>query len=143
MAFYILDSILAFAIFGLVQFLHNFGTCGLRAFEVCIDILDEYREALSLVSDLYGTRAPGSRTIDHDPGIAEMQLRALDPSAAFAIVVMLGEAERFRQPDQRIGDILICNVRQHNICRHGTVLQHDHPYSMEFAIILSRRRHCI
>lgn len=45
MAFEIFDSILAFAIFGLVQVLHDLGACRLRSCEVRIHIVDEYRAA--------------------------------------------------------------------------------------------------
>jgi hypothetical protein len=45
--------------------------------------------------------------MEHDPGIAEMHLRAVDLPTGFAIAIVLGETEHSRQPDQRLGDILI------------------------------------
>ncbi len=79
------------------------------------------------MSGLCGTHAPRPRTIQHDPGIPEMHLRALDTLARFAVMVMLGEAERFRQPTQRSVNILICDMRQYDICWHGAVPQDDNP----------------
>jgi hypothetical protein len=52
----ILGSILAFAIFGLVQFLHNPGTRGLRSLEVRINVVDEYGGAPKIEKVLAETR---------------------------------------------------------------------------------------
>ena len=49
-AFEVFGSVLPFSILGLVQILHDFGACRLRPFEVCSDIINEYRKALCLVS---------------------------------------------------------------------------------------------
>ena len=125
MAFKVFHSVLPFAVFGLVQILHNRSPSRLRLFKVCINIIDEYREALSLVPDLRGASAPRPRAVEHYPNIAEMHLRAVDLPACFAVSVVLGETECVRQPNQRSSDILIRDVWQYDICRHRAVLQHE------------------
>ena len=72
----------------------------------------------------------GPRAIDHDPGIAELHLRAFHPPTIFAVMVMLTEAECFREPIHRIGNVLIGEARQYDVRRHGTVFQHDPPYNI-------------
>jgi hypothetical protein len=52
MAFKVCGSVLPLAIDGLVEILHDLGACRLRSFEVRINIIDEYSQALSLMSDL-------------------------------------------------------------------------------------------
>jgi hypothetical protein len=125
MAFKVFDSVLPFAIDSLVQLLHDLGAYRFRSFEVRINIVHEYCQALSLAPDLRGAGAPWSRAVEHYPGIAEMHLRALDPPAWFAITVVLRETECFRQPNQRIGNILIRDMRQYDICWHGAIFQHE------------------
>jgi hypothetical protein len=96
MAFHVFGSILSFAIFGLVQVLHDLGACRLRSFEVRINIVDEDCEALSMVARLCRTHTSGSRAIEHNPGSAQIYLRAFYPPTWFSIPVMLGEAECLR-----------------------------------------------
>lgn len=79
--FKIFHSVLPFAVFSLVQILHDLGSCRPRSFKVRVNAFDEDREALSLVADLRGAGAPWPRAIEHDPGVAEMHLRAVDPAA--------------------------------------------------------------
>ena len=107
MAFKVFHSVLPFAVFGLVQILHNPSPSRLGLFKVCINIIDEYCEALSLVPELRGASAPRPRAVEHYPNIAEMHLRAVDLPACFAVSVVLGETECVRQPNQRSSDILI------------------------------------
>jgi hypothetical protein len=118
MTFKVLHSVLTFAISGLVQFLNDLGACRFSSLEVRINIVDEYCKALSLMPDLRGAGAPRSRAIEHYPGIAEMHLRAIDSPAMFAITVVLGEIEYSRQPNQRLGNILIRDMRQYDIRWH-------------------------
>src|SRR5258707_368177 len=105
MTFNVFGSVLSFAVDRLVEFLHDLGVSGLRSFEVRINIVYEYCQALRLVPDLRGTGAPWARAIEHYPSITEMHLRAFYPPAWFAITVVLGETECFRQPNHRIGNI--------------------------------------
>ena len=93
MALQILDAILVFAIFGLVRVLRDLGASRLRPFEMRVNIVDEYCEALSLESGLCGTRPPRARAVEHDPGIAEMHLRTLHLPANLAITAVLREAK--------------------------------------------------
>ena len=125
MAFKVFHSVLPFAVFGLVQILHNLGSSRLRFFKVRINIVDEYCEALSVMPDLRGAGTPWPRAIEHYPGIAEMHLGAVDPAAWFAITVVLNEAECVRQPSERSRNILISDVWQYDIRWHRAVLQHD------------------
>jgi hypothetical protein len=125
MAFKVFHSVLPFTVFGLVQILHNLSPSRLRSFKVRINIIDEYREALSLMPDLRGAGAPWPRAIEHYPGIAEMHLRAVDSPASFAITVVLGETECVRQPNDRSGNILISDVWQYDIRWHRAVFQHQ------------------
>ncbi len=118
MAFEVFHSVLPFAVFGLVQILHDLSSCRLCSFKVRVNVFDEDCKALSLVPDLRGAGGPRPGAIEHDPGIAEMHLRAVNPPAWFAVTEVLDETECFRQPNERICDILIGNVRQDNIGWH-------------------------
>ena len=124
MAFKVLHSVLPFAVFGLVQVLHNLGPSRLRFFKVRINIVEEYCEALSMMPDLRRAGTPWPGVIKHYPGIAEMHLRAVDPPAWLAVTVVLGETECGRQPNERLSDILISDVWQYDIRWDRTVSQH-------------------
>src|SRR6185437_9944283 len=104
----VLNSVLPFAIFGHVEILHNLGTGRYRSLEVRIDIVNEDGQALSPRAELRGYRTPRPRAFEHDPGAAEIHLRAL---GRIAVAVVLSKSEGFRQPCDRIGDVSIDNVR--------------------------------
>ena len=123
-AFQVLHSVLSFAIECLVQLLDDLGACRLRSFIVRVHIVDEYCQALSSVADFRRTAPAWPRAIEHNPGFAEMHLRAFDRPVGLAITVMLGETECFRQPDHRIGDALISDMRQYDIRRYGAIFYH-------------------
>ena len=78
MTFQVFDSVLAFAIKGLMQILDDLRARRLRPFKVRIDIFDEDSQALRVMSNLRRTHAPRPRAVQHDPGIAQMHLRAAD-----------------------------------------------------------------
>src|SRR5579872_1480064 len=99
MAFQILGSVLAFAIGGFMEILHDFDACRLRPFEMRVHIVDEYGQALTPAPGLGGAGAPRPRAIEHDPGVAEMHLCAIHPHPGLAIAVVLAETERFCQPN--------------------------------------------
>jgi len=120
----IFHSVLPFAVLSLVQIFYYPGSCQLRPFEVRVNVFDEDRKALSLVPDLGGAGASWPGAMEHDPGIAEMHLRPGDPARGFAVPVMLGKTKGSRQPNERIGNIVIRDVRQYSIRRHRAVLQH-------------------
>ncbi len=125
MACKVFGAVLTLAINSLVQILHDFDTRRLCVLEMRVHIIDEYGQALRLATGLRWASTSWPRAVQHDPGIAEMHLRAFDPPARFAVPVVLAETERFRKPKQCIGDILICDMRKNGICRYGTVLQHE------------------
>src|SRR5215475_14415943 len=93
------------------------------------NICDEYSQALSLGSELRGTSTSWPHTIQHDPGVAETHLRAFNPLVRFAITIVLNKTASSLQPDQGIGNILICNVWQDDVRRHRAVLQHEPVYT--------------
>lgn len=88
-----------------------------------IDVFDEDGEALRSAAELRWGFAVCARAFKHDPGIAEMHLCAAR-CFRVAVAVVLGESEYLCEPGDRFGDVLINDVRQHNICRHGAVLDH-------------------
>ena len=129
MAFQVFHSVLPLAVGGLVQVLHDLGSCQLRSFAVRIDIVHKHGKALRLVPGLRGAGAPWPCAIEHDPGIAEMHLRAVDPPAWFTKTVMLDETKCFRQPSERICHIPIREMRQYYIRRHGTVFRQEPSFT--------------
>src|SRR5258706_2311765 len=76
------------------------------------------------MADLRRAGVAWSRAIEHNPGFAEMHLRALDDPVRLAISIMLGKTERFRQPDQRMGNALIGEMREYDVRRHRAIFQH-------------------
>src|SRR5215831_17574971 len=94
-----------------------------------VNICNEYGQDLSLGSELRRTSTSGLRTIQHDPGVAETHLRTFNPLVRFAITIVLSKTESSLQPDQGIGNILICNVWKNGVRRYRAVLQHEAVYT--------------
>src|SRR5262245_31677140 len=103
-----------------------------------VNIYDEYRQALSLGSELRGTSTSGPRSIQHDPGIAKPHLRAFNPLVRFAITIVFSKTKSSLQPGQGIGNILICNVWKDNVRWHRAVVQHGPVYTTNDRA----RQHC-
>jgi hypothetical protein len=91
----ILGTVLEFAIDSLVEILQDLGTRRFRPLEVRIDMVDKQSQALRSVAEFCRTRAALSRPYQHDPGVAEMHLRA---ASRIAIAVVLGKTEGFAEP---------------------------------------------
>ena len=91
MAFKIFDSVLPFAVECLVEILQNLDAGRLRAFEVRIHVLHEHSEALGVASELRRGGAARPRAPEHDPGVAQMHLRAVDsPRLTRDVAVLVG-----------------------------------------------------
>ena len=89
----ILDSVLPLAIHAFMQILDNAGARGSGFPEVAIDVIEEDGEALGSVAQHCGSGGAGGKSLEHDPGIAEMHLRAAN---RLAIVIVLAEPEDVR-----------------------------------------------
>ena len=68
----VLNSILTFAIDGLVQLFHDLRARRFRSLEMSINILDKHRQALRPEAELRRAPASCSRPINHDPRVAQM-----------------------------------------------------------------------
>src|ERR1700722_7939372 len=112
MVLQIFNSILPFAVHRFVEILDNLRACRLRLFEMRIHIVDEHCERLRPHSSLRGALSTFSREAEHDPGVSKMHLRALN---WIAITIVLSESEHAVQPRDRLGDVLINEVREDNI----------------------------
>ena len=118
----VLDSVLAFTVFGNVKSLNDFGAGRLGPFKVDIDILEEDGEALRAVAERCGAAGAGVGLIHHDPGIAYVQLCSAD---WIAVAIVFDEGKCFGEPGNGRGKILILDVRQNRIWRHGAILKHS------------------
>ena len=87
--------------------------------EVCGDVVDENGEALGSEAELRWGARVGADVEDHEPGVAEIELRAAD---GVTVAVVLGESEYAGEPDDCIGNVLINDVREHSICRDGAIV---------------------
>jgi hypothetical protein len=120
-ALQIFDSILQLSIFSLMQIFHDVRAGCFCPGKVAFDIFDKYRQALRSVALQGGAGTSRTQEIDHDPGVAQVQLRALH---WIAIVVMLDEAESRIQPLDGASQILVGEMGQHDVCRHRAISQH-------------------
>ena len=91
----ILGGILEFTVNSFVRFFENLGASRFCSLEMRFNILDKYGEALSSGAELRRGRSTWFWPMDHNPGIAEMHLRAACRSRRVAIAVVFGEAKRF------------------------------------------------
>lgn len=88
----ILGGVLEFAVGSFVEFLDNFGAGGFDLLIVTFEVLDEDGEALGVGAELGWSSAAGKGLLEHNPGVAEMELGTI---RWVAIVIVLGEAESF------------------------------------------------
>src|SRR5579864_70889 len=121
MAVEVLDSKLPLTVLGFMECLYNLGPRFLYSAIKTVDIFNKDCQTLSSVTELGRTGMPGLRLPDHNPGTAKKQLGA----GGLAIAVVLGKSEHTCEPGNRRGKVLILDVRQNNVRRHGTVLQHS------------------
>src|SRR5664279_2427771 len=117
----VLDAVLTLAVRGLVEFLNDPGARRFRSAVVGINVVHKYGEALGVVAGIYRAGAAGSCACQQDPCVAEVHLSAIDGIAA---AVVLDKAARRGEPRDRTGNIPVNDMRQQNIGRYGTVLQH-------------------
>jgi len=120
----VLGCVLEFAIDGFVRILQDLGASGFCALEMRFKILNKHGQALRSRAQLSRGRGACARPVEHNPGIAEMHLRAADRLRGIAIAVVFNEAEGFAQPSNRLGNILINDMRQNGVNRDGTILLH-------------------
>ncbi len=119
----VLGCVLEFTIDGFVKILQDLGACRFCSLEMSINVINKHSQALSSIAELRRARSAWLRSPDHNPGIAEMHLRAAD-RCGVAIAVVFNEAEGFAQPSNRLGNILINDMRQNGVNRDGTILLH-------------------
>src|SRR5271169_5031981 len=117
----VLSRVLEFAIYSLVRLLQNLRPRSFRSPKMRFHIVDKHRQALRSVPELCGTRAIFFRLMDHDPRLAEMDLR---PAQWLAIPVVLSETECLTQPLNRFGKALILDVRQQGVSGQRAILDH-------------------
>ena len=89
----ILGSVLEFAIDGFVRFFQDFGACRLCSLEMCFNIFNKNGKTLRSRTQLCGARGARARPMQHDPGVAQMHLRAADRPGGVAMAVMFDKAE--------------------------------------------------
>jgi hypothetical protein len=121
MAFEIRDAILAFAIDGDIEIFDDSGAGGFGVLKMGIDIVDEDGEGLRAEAELGGTLRARARLLEHDPGVAEMNLSA---AGWIAVAVMLDETKGFGDPGDGSGEILIHDVGQKSVWRHRAIFKH-------------------
>src|SRR5260370_21950100 len=95
MAVKVLGCVLEFAIYGFVRILQDLGTCGLCSFKMLFNILNKHGQALRSRAQLSRGRGACARPRQHDPGVAEMHLRAAERLRGIAITVVFDKAEGF------------------------------------------------
>lgn len=117
----VFGGVLEFAVFGLVEFFDNFCASGFGALIVGFYIFDEDGEALSVRAQLGGSAAACEGLLEHDPGVAQMELSA---GGRVAVMVVLDETERFGEPGGGLGDVWIDDVRENGVWRHGAIFDH-------------------
>jgi hypothetical protein len=115
----ILDSVLSFAIYSFVEILNDLHARRPRFFEVRIHIVYEHGQRLRPNASLHGALSTLPRLGEHNPGVAEMHLRAL---GRIAVAIMLDESEGASEPIDRLGNVLIDEMRKNNVGGHGTIL---------------------
>ena len=77
MPFKVFDSILMFTVLRHMEIFDNLGSSRLRLLEMRFNIIDEYGQALSSITQLLRTSPPSPRTFEHDPCLTQMHLRAV------------------------------------------------------------------
>jgi len=120
----VLGCVLEFTIDGFVKILQDLGACRFCSLEMRINVINKHSQALSSIAELRRARSAWLRSMEHNPGITEMHLRAADRPGGIAIAVVLDEPEGFAQPSNRLGNILINDMRQNGVNRDGTILLH-------------------
>lgn len=126
MSLAVLHCELPLAIHSHVEILDNPPARRLHPFKLHIHIVNKHGQRLRPTPNLRPTPAPRTRTRQHHPRLAQMNLRALYRPVRPAIAVVLNETESGRKPSQRIGHVLINDVRQDSIRRRRTILQFLH-----------------
>ena len=118
----VLDAVLPLAIDGLVQLFDNPAAFGLGPREMAVYIANEDSQALRPISELARTHVAGWRSLQHDPCVTQMYLRA---AHRVAIAVVFAKGEGPGQPPNRLRKVRIADVRQNGARRNRTVLNHD------------------
>ena len=95
MAVEVLGCVLELAIDGFVKILQDLGACRFCSLEMRINIINKHGQALRSIAELRGARSAWSCSMDHNPCVAEMHLRAADRPCGIAIAVVFDEAEGF------------------------------------------------
>ena len=129
-------AVLPFSVDGFVEILDDLCACRFCCVEVRIDILDEDGQALRFAAQLRWRLRVRTRAHEHDPCITEMHLRATD---RFSVTIVLRESEYLREPGDSFRNVLIDDVRQHGICRHGAIVRHAQSVSLRQGTTLPGR----
>ena len=109
----VLDVILSFAIRKVRGFSENLYTASPGMFVVRVDILDPHHDC--------GPQRDIRARFDQDNStpIADIQLSAVIPHANAE-----GKSERLAQPINCMTDVWVCQFRNHNAARHGSIAKH-------------------
>jgi hypothetical protein len=109
----VLYVILSFAVWKVCGFPKNAYTASPGMLVVCVDILDPHHDC----SSQRETRAWFDQ--DNRAPIADIQLSAVIPHANAE-----GKSERLAQPIYCMTDVWVCQFRNHNAARHGSIAKH-------------------
>jgi hypothetical protein len=109
----VLNVILSFAVRKVSGFPKNAYTASPGMVVVCVDILDPHHDC----SPQRYTRARFDQ--DNRAPIADIQLSAVIPHANAE-----GKSERLAQPINCMTDVWVCQFRNHNAARHGSIAKH-------------------
>jgi hypothetical protein len=121
----ILGGVLEFAVGSFVEFFDDFCAGGFGALVVIFKIFDEDGEALGVGAELGGSAAAGEGLLEHDPGVAEMELGA---GGRVAVVIVQGEAENFGEPGDGLRNVGVDEVGEDGIWRNGAILNHGSSF---------------
>jgi len=117
----IFHAVLEFAVLRFVEFFDNSCAGEFCALVVRLEIFDEDGEALGAGAEPCGSVASFSGAVDHDPGVAQMELGAI---RWVAIVVVEGEAESFGEPGDGFGYVRVDDVGEDGVWRDGAIVDH-------------------
>src|SRR5277367_1721309 len=116
----VLNCILQFAINGFVKVLYDLCSCGFGSGEVRVHVVDEDGQGLGSIPEVR-RRGMAASALDHDACFPCVHLCAAE---GLAVTIVLLEAEDSCQPLDRIGDVLVHDVRQNGVDGEGTVRYH-------------------
>ena len=117
----VLDAVLALAVWGLVQLFDDPGASRSCPVIMRLHVLNKDGEALRPAADLRRSGAAWPSRSQHDPGIAQVHLRAV---GGFAVAEAFDETKGSCELGNCGGDVLVHDVRHQDIGRDGTVVQH-------------------